>query len=345
MALDEAIVKYFGQKRFQATLWKPEKEHLINEPVQLQEFAENPTNFIPLYNCFQMAELPSESVLEWDEVEESDFADSLGRVTTNYINKVWQSYPTIKIKFHIGGGKLTLLIEDKGVMSRSKTIEQRSDGFRWFIFFLLTIAPGYSGNSPTKSILLLDEPETHLHPQAQADLLKELIKITQEMNRETVLFFATHSAHMVDKEHIDRCYKFSKHNGVTEFERADSGLLNSYAEVNYSVFEVAGNDYHNELYGYLASTEEGREKLKELPKYSKPWNNERTKKPEDVSLSTYIRHSIHHPENNSNPDYTEAEFKESIKTMQGLVKDLQAENSGKVPESAPDSPVETANES
>ena len=61
---------------------------------------------------------------------------------------------------------------------------------------------------------------------------------------------------MIDKEHIERCYKFFKQFGVTEFERANSGLLNSYAEVNYSVFETAGNDYHNELYGYLESTDE-----------------------------------------------------------------------------------------
>ena len=69
--------------------------------------------------------------------------------------------------------------------------------------------------------------------------------------------------------------------------------------MNYSVFEVAGNDYHDELYGYLASTKEGRDKLEGLPKVQQgPWHNATlTGNPENVSLSKYIRHSIHHPEN------------------------------------------------
>ena len=133
--------------------------------------------------------------------------------------------------------------------------------------FILTTSIDSVRNLFPQSLFLIDEPETHLHPQAQADLLKELIRITKGENGETVLFFATHSNHMVDKEHIERCYKFSKQNGVTKFERAvDSGVLKSYAEVNYSVFEVAGNDYHDELYGYLASTKEGKDKLEGLPK-------------------------------------------------------------------------------
>ena len=321
--LDKAITLYFRQRLLKITLWKPEKGHIINEPVQLQEFANNPAKFMPLYNCFMMAGLHPNGLIGLDEADESDFAEELGRVATGYINKIWRSYPAIRIKFHIGGGKLTLLIEDTGVRSKSKTMEQRSDGFRWFVSFLLTIAPNYSGDSPNESILLLDEPDMHLHPQAQADLLRELIRITQEDGGRKILFFATHSSHMIDKKNVDRCHKFSKQNGFTKVERANSGVLKSYAEVNYSVFEVAGNDYHDELYGYLASTKEGWDKLEGLPTYSKPWHNERTGNLENVSLSKYIRHSIHHPENKANEPFTDEERHKSIETMQRLVQELK----------------------
>ena len=329
--IDEELTEYFGQGHFHVTLWKPEKEYVINDSIDLNEFAEEPTKFIPLLNCFKMADLEPKDMFELTEANEHDVAGKLEEVVTKYINKAWPSYP-VRIKFHIGGGKLTFLVEDKESGNESETIEQRSDGFRWFVSFLLTIASDHSIYFQERPLLLLDEPDLRLHPQAQADLLRELIKMTQGMNRETVLFFATHSIHMVDKEQVERCYKFSKQDGVTKVERADKGILNSYAEVNYSVFEVASNDYHNELYGYLASTTEGWDKLKGLPIYSKPWNNELTGNKDDVSLSRYIRNSIHHPENKENDPFTDEELRESIETMQRLVQEVQAEEMAKAGE-------------
>ena len=333
MRLNEALTAHFKQKHFRATLWKPEKEYIISESIDLDEFANTPTKFIPLRNCFKMAKLKPKDILELTDAEESDVERRLEDVVAKYIKEAWPSHP-VRIKFRISDRKLTFLVEDEEFNSGSKTMEQRSDGFRWFVSFLLTVASDHSMDLQDRPLLLLDEPDLHLHPQAQADLLRELIRITQGMNRNTVLFFATHSNHMIDKEHIERCYKFFKILGDTEIERADSGPLNSYAEVNYSVFEVAGNDYHNELYGYLASTKEGRDKLKGLPKYSKPWHNERTGKPENVSLSTYIRHSIHHPENRNNPGFTESELGRSIEMMRDLVWEMKDEETAKAGENA-----------
>ena len=330
MKLDEVLTEHFKQKHFRATVWKPEKEYIISESIDLDEFANTPTKFIPLRNCFKMAKLQPKDMLELTEAEESDVERKLEDVVTNYIKKAWPSHP-VRIKFRISDGRLTFLVEDEEFNSGSKTMEQRSDGFRWFVSFLLTIASDHSGDIQDRPLLLLDEPDLHLHPQAQADLLRELIGITQGLNRESVLFFATHSNHMIDKEHIERCYKFFKILGDTEIERADSGLLNSYAEVNYSVFEVAGNDYHNELYGYLESTDEGKRRLNGLDKNKKRYNA-KSKKNEKVSLSTYIRHAIHHPENRNNPGFTENELRISIETMQNLVWEMKDEEMAKAGE-------------
>ena len=81
------------------------------------------------------------------------------------------------------------------------------------------------------------------------------------------------------------------------------------------MFDVPTNDYHNELYGYL--DEVSKTKLSNLPKDHK-WKNEKTKKEDDVSLATYIRHSIHHPENTSNVKVAEKELIESIEKLREL---------------------------
>jgi hypothetical protein len=43
--------------------------------------------------------------------------------------------------------------------------------------------------------------------------------------------------------------------------------------------------------------------------------------PENVTLLTYIRNSIHHPENTLNAVYTEAELRESSVAMMNLIED------------------------
>ena len=206
---------------------------------------------------------------------------------------------------------LSFLVEDIGVKYDSKTTSQRSDGFRQFISFLLTISAQSSTNQLSYSLLLLDEPETHLHPQAQECLRKELIKITRNKENNIILF-ATHSNYMIDKNHIDRCFRVVKQgNKKTKLERI-KGQGSSYSEVNYEVFGISTNDYHNELYGYLEDIE--KTKLENLPQ-NKKWYNEKTKKTDGVSLATYIRHSIHHPENTSNAKFTDNELTESIKSL------------------------------
>ena len=116
--LDNALTEFFmfRKERFQATLWKPEKEYIINESIDLNEFANTPTKFIPLRNCFKMAKLKPKDMLELTDAEERDVEGKLEDAVTNYINKAWPSYP-VRIKFNVSSsnGKLMFLVEDKEV--------------------------------------------------------------------------------------------------------------------------------------------------------------------------------------------------------------------------------------
>ena len=127
-----------------------------------------------------------------------------------------------------------------------------------------------------------------------------------------------------------------KKNELTKIERADRGILQSYAriksyaEVNYDVFDIADHGYHNELYGYLK--EVAQKELDGLDK-KKKWKMHKNSTPRDISLPTYIRHSIHHPENRNNDPFTDEELRESIETMRGLVQEVVAEEMAKAGES------------
>ena len=316
--LEDKLQNIFFEMSHQTVFWKSESKYLITEPINLDEFAANPeTISIPLRNCFELAgviNVQNEiNKIKADPAEMHNLQEKLGKKVTEHIKSVWPGHP-IKIRFQISGTTLTFLVEDDGVEYKAKVTAQRSDGFRQFVSFLLTVSAESNNGKLSDSILLLDEPETHLHPKGQENLRDELIKITKNGNN-NVAIFATHSNYMIDKNYIDRCYRVVKEDNKTTRLNQFKNTETSYSEVNYVVFDIPTNDYHNELYGFLEDTD--KPKLEGLEQ-SLTWKNEKTKQDENVSLPKYIRNQIHHPENTKNKKFTPDELVRSIKILRKL---------------------------
>ncbi|MBD3362264.1 AAA family ATPase [Candidatus Dojkabacteria bacterium] len=178
-------------------------------------------------------------------------------------------------------------------------------------------------------IVSIDEPEKSLNPQTQIQLLnyfKELLN-DQKGEQNGQIFMASHSPYLF-KQHLQDdntvIYLLSKDSkGIIKYKNIKDTQENlfpwspSWGEVNYYAFDIPTVEFHNELYGYIEG--KYRTDLKKLPK-TKTWYNEKKKRNESVSLSTYIRHSIHHPENTANKTYSQNEFKKSITEMIKIVK-------------------------
>lgn len=314
--------EYFWQNSHRTVFWRSEDRYLINAQINLDTFANEKDKLsVPLANCFQLAEITDIPAaiqkMKASPAEARNLQDKLSDKVTEHIKKVWPNHP-IRIKFLINGVQLSFLVEDDGVKYKVRTTLQRSDGFRQFISFLLTVSAENSAKKLSNTLLLLDEPETHLHPQAQEYLKDELIKIS-EGKEDNVVIYATHSNYMIDKSHIDRCFRVTKSDdGKTEIKQFE-GQTSTYSEVNYEVFDIASTDYHNELYGCIEEAD--KTKLETLPK-NLNWKNKKSGSTEKVSLQTYIRHSIHHPENGKNKDFTDAQLRQSIDTLRTMREEL-----------------------
>jgi predicted ATPase len=174
-------------------------------------------------------------------------------------------------------------------------------------------------------ILLIDEPEMHLHPTAQkklADLLLEEAKTCQ-------VVVSSHSPHM-----LQRLVKFgitnvfsSREPGKIEVEQQDAGAglfpwSPSFGEVNFKAFSMPTVEFHNELYGYLQATYSlARSENVDDILSSKgiavdhTWVHAGTGKSHAVSECTYVRHCIHHPENTLNTTYDDAKLDSSIRKL------------------------------
>lgn len=193
-------------------------------------------------------------------------------------------------------------------------------------------------DNPTPLILMLDEPETWLHPSAQLKLGEALSKIGEQEQ----VFIITHSPYLIRKFNSQNhlLTVLSGHGEKREVHpHTKFGLFGqgepTWGEINYRAFEVCSNDFHNELFGHiqlhLDSQKDGGRSTpqKDVDKYFVQQGISQTKRwklpsgdEHDATLPMYIRNAIHHPENSMNPDFTEDELRQSIEHLVTLVESI-----------------------
>ena len=205
----------------------------------------------------------------------------------------------------------------------------------------------YGDFSKRDVIWAIDEPEMHMHPELGRNFVDVLNEAVQQFKSRGLLnscqfIFATHSPFivqnlgkykslftLVSKENNQICtYPF---NDIAELKLPNRSEF-SFNLIMYKIFGVPTVELHNELYGVLQEVTQC-ENEKQIERWftsksvlkSKQWV--RIKKgcpepPNDVTLETFIRNSIHHPENQYNTMYTPVELQDSTDEMIKLLKDL-----------------------
>lgn len=181
--------------------------------------------------------------------------------------------------------------------------------------------------------LFIDEPEICLHPKGQQKLFEALLKISKYRQ----VFVSTHSPYFLANQYLKNMglFIFKKSNFYNQVQSAELDYMfpwsPTWGELNFKAYDLATVDFHNELYGYLQELSKNRTEkdfeswlfLENISK-TKKWAKEikGVAQPEnDVTLMTFIRNHIHHPENivmQSNK-YNEVELENSIKIMIELI--------------------------
>lgn len=331
--LKEKLTSFIMNEVHHSVFWTAEDRFLISHPISLDEFAAAPEQIsIPLKNCFSLAGITNiqESItnIRGDSTEIEHLQNILGENVTAHIKTVWPDHP-ITITFLISDGAFHFHVKDVDSVSKAKTVDQRSAGFKLFISFLLTVSAQDKNEELSNTILLIDEPETHLHPLAQEHLLGELIKITKN-NRNNFVFFATHSNYMIDKKDLSRNIRIIKSHDRT-IKKQLAKRSSTYASVTYNVFNIPSTDYHDELYARLHQNfqddapnhknrefvktfdEEYLQRIKNLPN-DRPWKQY----PNSATLPTHIHNCIHNPDNKET--FSAEELRESIDCLLSFLK-------------------------
>lgn len=175
--------------------------------------------------------------------------------------------------------------------------------------------------------LFIDEPELCLHPKGQTKLLEALLEISKKKQ----VFLTTHSPYFLVTPHLSNVGLFIfRRDGISNIVE-DASLepmfpwSPTWGEINFKAYKLPTVELHNELYGKL-QYDSGQFREKEFEQwlqgrniqFTKQWireNNGSAQAPYGVTLQTFIRNHIHHPENRRNTLYTENELKQSIEEM------------------------------
>ncbi|MBA2851599.1 putative ATP-dependent endonuclease of OLD family [Methanococcus maripaludis] len=205
------------------TFWKPSANYLINAPVNLEAFGKDPNISLPLKNIFYLAGYKNINLIKEDITRIKNdihgtggtFSKKLSDSATEHLNTVWKEH-NVELCLNFIPDSCMVLVKDKDSDNRFR-MNQRSDGFKHFISILLHISAENKSETLKNTIILLDEPEIHLHPSGTEYLRDELKRISKN----NYVFASTHSIFMVDKDNLERHFKVTKTHGVTDIEQID----------------------------------------------------------------------------------------------------------------------------
>ena len=165
----------------------------------------------------------------------------------------------------------------------------------------------------------IEEPETSQHPVHQRALIAALLQLARAAG--TQILLTTHSPDIVKQLKFDDLLLITGQEPEPIRKVREHELpYPSLNEVNYAAFDELTAEYHNELYGYLEA-----ESLWTSYKTDKPtmaYNKLRgdgSTTQQQLILTEYIRHQIHHPENTTNTPYSTEQLRQSIEAMRVFV--------------------------
>ena len=220
-------------------LWEYDENNLLPSSVNLAAFSDNPDLCVPLKNMFTLAGIENikTSIEDARAGSDNQFQNYLNRIakqTTNHFREVWKEYRNIEFSLQLNADQIIPGVKEQN----THDFARRSDGFKRFVTFLLMISVNVRADLFRNTLLLIDEPDTSLHPSGARYLRDELIRISKT----NYVVYSSHSIFMIDPGDISRHYIVKKKYEITNLESAqDSNIADEeviHNALGHSVFSI-----------------------------------------------------------------------------------------------------------
>lgn len=201
-------------------------------------------------------------------------------------------------------------------------INKRGSGVKRLVllnFFRAEVERRYEEGDNTGIIYAIEEPETAQHTENQNKLIGALKELS--LSEGVQIIITTHSGNIVKQLQFSNLRMVCDTAEEKEIKLVEPGQLNypSLNEVNYLAFGDISEEYHDELYSFLDINNllNSYKTGKQTRLYHKTTRN--GVRDEQIILTEYIRHQIHHPENQLNVRYSKDELRTSIEEMRSFI--------------------------
>lgn len=254
--LEQVLSKNFNtfEEKFpKVNFWAPnDDKYLINKPINLNQFAVDQTTSIPLRNIFKIADREdvAHAINRASQSTENRLSlqQHLSESITEHIHSVWPHKVSIRLQIE-QDLSCSVFVEDEDDPTPKYSMSQRSDGFRQLVSILLSLSVENKKSIVKNQIILLDEPEVHLHPSGVKYLREELLNISKN----NLMFVSSHSIYMVDRKSLNRHFKIERENvgkksgSVTKLTQVDPE--NPYQEE--VLYEALGTSVYEHIKPFM----------------------------------------------------------------------------------------------
>ena len=235
-------------------LWEHSNTYVLKDEYTYDEIIEAEKSediSRPLFNLFMISNSNVKTLkdiqntieeVQEDTSERLRVSEMMDTAVNNYLKKVWPDYDQ-KIKISLERDRIVVNFFDPAWQGSYYGMRERSQGAQSFISFLLTIGAEAIHGAITNTVLLLDEPETHLHPSGVRYMLKELIKAADKGN---FVVYATHSPFMIDRDNYERHVILTKKHEKTDIKPSEKNRVGYFMqeEVLYKAIDI---DLHKDF--------------------------------------------------------------------------------------------------
>jgi hypothetical protein len=167
-----------------------EEDRTLNSTYELGDVADDPPS--ALANLASVAQLDLVALRDIARAGDLGVVEAMERAANETLERLFheswrQASITLRLRVDTSGDSVVLRLLVETIPGSYDSIADRSDGLRWFIA-LLAYTETHGGEVPP--VLLIDEAETHLHYDAQADL----VRVFSRQRAAATIIYTTHSA-------------------------------------------------------------------------------------------------------------------------------------------------------
>ncbi len=195
------------KEKIKVIYWNFDQTKFIQDRIDITGLSKSPEQYKYVLNMFKIAKIELKTFLNASDIQRTNMLSRINRKISNLISSNWKEQD---LAFFLGMGKNNSLVTSFQENGQNVEPGKRSEGFKWYLSFLLDFNAQF-GSEIKHCLILLDEPGIHLHPGGQKILMKQI----EKLSKDNQIIYTTHLPFMINRMFPKRITYLNKKEGLS----------------------------------------------------------------------------------------------------------------------------------